>query len=76
MRSPLGTGGQGDRGTGGQGDRGTGRAKMWYRLLASSTFPRYNLMRLSRSALVTTDTELIAMAAPANIGDRSSPKAG
>ncbi len=71
MRSPLGTEGQRDR-----GDRGTGRAKMWYRLLASSTFPRYNLTRLSRSALVTTDTELIAMAAPAKIGDSSSPKAG
>jgi hypothetical protein len=33
-------------------------------------------MRLSRSALVTTDIELIAMAAPANMGDKSSPKAG
>ena len=36
----------------------------------------YSLMRLSRNALVTTDTELIAIAAPANIGESSSPKAG
>ncbi|SHL65793.1 hypothetical protein SAMN05216428_104208 [Nitrosospira sp. Nsp11] len=36
----------------------------------------YSLTRLSRNALVTTDTELIAIAAPANIGESSSPKAG
>ncbi len=30
----------------------------------------------SRNALVTTDTELSAIAAPANIGDSNSPKAG
>jgi len=30
----------------------------------------------SRSAFVTTDTELIAIAAPAKIGESSSPKAG
>jgi hypothetical protein len=32
--------------------------------------------RRSRSALLTTDTELIAMAAPAKIGDRSTPNTG
>jgi hypothetical protein len=32
--------------------------------------------RRSRSALVTTDTELIAIAAPAKIGDSNSPKKG
>ena len=36
----------------------------------------YNLTRLSRNALVTTDTELSAMAAPAKTGDSSKPKAG
>jgi hypothetical protein len=35
----------------------------------------HNLTRLSRNALVTTDTELIAMAAPTNMGESSSPKA-
>ena len=38
--------------------------------------PGHNLVRLSRSALVTTDTELSAMAAPAKIGESRSPKAG
>lgn len=32
--------------------------------------------RLKRKALVTTDTELSAMAAPANMGDSSSPNTG
>ena len=36
----------------------------------------HSFTRLSRNALVTTDTELIAMAAPANIGDSSNPNAG
>ena len=36
----------------------------------------YNLTRFSRNALVTTDTELSAMAAPAMTGDSSKPKAG
>ena len=36
----------------------------------------HNLTWLSRNALVTTETELNAMAAPAKIGDSSSPKAG
>ncbi len=30
----------------------------------------------SRSALVTTDIELIAIAAPANIGESSNPERG
>ena len=37
---------------------------------------RHNLTRLSRSALVTTDIELIAIAAPANIGESSNPERG
>ncbi|SCX45962.1 hypothetical protein SAMN05720354_10648 [Nitrosospira sp. Nsp1] len=36
----------------------------------------HNLTRSSRKALVSTDTELIAMAAPANIGESNRPKAG
>jgi len=32
--------------------------------------------RRSRKALVTTETELIAIAAPANIGESSKPKKG
>jgi len=39
-------------------------------------FAHQSFTRRSRSALVTTDTELIAMAAPANIGDSSKPKTG
>jgi len=39
-------------------------------------FAHQSLARRSRSALVTTDTELIAMAAPAKIGDSSKPKTG
>src|ERR1700693_1155591 len=37
-------------------------------------FAHQSFARRSRSALVTTDTELIAMAAPAKIGDSSNPK--
>ena len=36
----------------------------------------YSLTRLSRNALVTTDTELSAIAAPAKTGDSSRPNAG
>ncbi len=43
---------------------------------ADSACMAYNLTRLRRNALVTTDTELSAMAAPANTGDSSKPKAG
>jgi hypothetical protein len=39
-------------------------------------FAHQSFARRSLSALVTTDTELIAMAAPAKIGDSSSPKKG
>lgn len=34
----------------------------------------YSLTYRKRSALVTTDTEIIAIAAPAKIGDNSTPK--
>jgi hypothetical protein len=37
---------------------------------------RYSLTRLRRSALLTTDTELIAIAAPANMGESSTAKNG
>ena len=36
----------------------------------------YSLTRRSRKALLTTDTELIAIAAAAKIGESSNPKAG
>ena len=36
----------------------------------------HSLTRLSRNALVTTDTELSAMAAPAKIGDNNRPNTG
>jgi hypothetical protein len=36
----------------------------------------HNLTRLSRNALVTTDTELSAMAARAKTGDSNKLKAG
>src|SRR4029078_832466 len=36
----------------------------------------HNSRRLSRNALVTTDTELSAMAAPADTGERNTPKCG
>jgi hypothetical protein len=35
-----------------------------------------SLVRRNRSALVTTDTELIAIAASAKIGESSSPNTG
>lgn len=37
---------------------------------------RQSRARRSRNALVTTDTELMAIAAPAKIGDSNSPKNG
>lgn len=37
---------------------------------------RYSFTRRSRRALLTTDTELIAMAAPAKMGESSRPKKG
>jgi hypothetical protein len=42
---------------------------LWLRLI-------HSLTRFRRKALVTTDTELSAIAAPAKTGDRSRPKAG
>lgn len=36
----------------------------------------YSRIRFSRNALVTTETELSAMAAPAKTGESSRPKAG
>ena len=36
----------------------------------------HSLTRRSRKAFVTTETELIAIAAPAKIGDSSNPKNG
>jgi len=42
---------------------------LWLRLI-------HSLTRFRRRALVTTETELSAMAAPAKTGDRSKPKAG
>lgn len=45
------------------------------RARAESRAP-YNRTRRSRNALLTTDTELSAMAAPANIGDKSRPNTG
>ena len=41
-----------------------------------SVVTRYSRTRRSRSALVTTETELSAMAAPAKIGESSRPKTG
>ena len=37
---------------------------------------RHSLVRRSRKALLTTDTELIAIAAPAKIGESSTPNTG
>ncbi|MNC99458.1 hypothetical protein D3C83_177590 [compost metagenome] len=37
---------------------------------------RYSLTLRSRSAFVTTETELIAIAAPAKIGESSKPNTG
>jgi hypothetical protein len=36
----------------------------------------YSFTRLSRKAFVTTDTELIAIAAPAKMGESKMPKNG
>ena len=44
--------------------------------LRHSTSVCYSFTLRRRKALVTTETELIAMAAPANIGESSSPNAG
>ena len=49
------------------------RTEWFYGLLLRQV---HNLTRLRRNALVTTDTELNAMAAPAKIGDKSRPNAG
>jgi hypothetical protein len=47
-----------------------------YRRITAASHRSYNGTLRSRSALVTTDTELIDIAAPANMGDNNSPKNG
>ena len=51
---------------------------LWRRIQNLMRFNRqvHNLIRFNRNALLTTDTELSAMAAPANTGESSKPKAG
>ena len=47
-----------------------------YRGVSSGSVPAYSTTLLNRRALVTTDTELIAIAAPAKIGESSRPNTG
>ena len=54
----------------------SGRRFRVHAALLPALAPAYSITFRSRSALVTTDTELIAMAAPAKMGDSSSPKKG
>lgn len=49
-------------------------AKYLVKIVALASF--HSLTRFRRNALVTTETELSAMAAPAKTGDSSKPKAG
>ena len=58
-------------------EAGSARAcAITFRAARIARFAHQSFARRSRSALVTTDTELIAMAAPAKIGDSTNPKKG
>lgn len=46
------------------------------RVMACASYTDQRRVRLNLNAFMTTETELIAIAAPANMGERSKPKAG
>jgi hypothetical protein len=53
-----------------------GETRTWRHTGITADFRYQSLARRSRRALVTTDTELEAIAAPAKIGESSRPKTG